>query len=814
MLESYLSAAVRHLINDYAYALLKVVGLGLGFSAALLIALFVRDELSFDRFIPRVSELYAIYTVFDEPGRPPLVCDATSGDLAEPLRLDMPQIAALAQLLPSPTSEFLKRDTLLFQEPLYWADANLFAVIALPVLAGDAMGGLQRPDGLVLTRRLARKYFGTDAPIGRTLEIVSPDHSPVSMTVTAVLQDFPSSTNLAAEAFASGRSAASGLKDVDTPYPGFSCPVNMLVRLAPGASAEALQRELPGFLNRHKSDPAVHSGQIRITLHRFTDVHLTPSEITRFRSPGDRNLLYALGAVGILILLAATINFVNLITARAAERAVEIGVRKAAGASQWDLFIQFMGESLLYAVLGMSLALALCELALPRLNAFLDRHILLQWSDSALLAVSVALILVVGFLGGAYPALVLSRLRPVATLKKGLVLSAGSEWVRQALVIVQFATLIGLIIITGVIYRQTQFALNEATRIDKEQVWVVGSDHGDTRAHEAFVDTVGRLPGVVNVTRSSPFALDFMQSSAPVLLGQGMSLEMCHASVAAGFFEFYGLRPVAGRLFSADHPSDFAHVDAEGYWNAALVINERAAHLMGFASARAAVGKTVRVTAFPPEPPRPSLIIGVVPDFELESLHNAVCPTVFYVSDGENPFYSVRLNGQRISETLRTLDGLGQRILGGTVPPTRVYLDDRLRELNLDIVKEGQLFAVFAALAMFIACLGLLGLSAFTAERRTKEIGVRKAMGATTPDIVKLLMLQFVKPVLFGTLVAWPLAAVLMGYWLRGFANHLPLEPILFVIASIFAVCIAGLTVMTHCLRVAHAKPVDALRYE
>jgi putative ABC transport system permease protein len=819
MFRNHLAAALRNLSRHKLYAALNIGGLAIGFAAAMLIALYVRNELTFDRFIPDADHIYDIYTVFDLPGRAPLVADATPGDFAALLRTDFPFIPAITQLKPSRTGT--KQGEVYGADRIYWAQPNVFSVLRLPAFAGDLQSALLKPDTLVLTRSAARRYFGRDDALGETLTFVGPDLIPHPMLVTAILQDFPPNTNLNAEIFASGAGGSNELTQADEPQPGFGTNVQIFLKLQPGPDMQRLLREMHDFVHRHKNfRPS--DGEIRLELHPLTAIHLTPSEIAYFRPYTNPVVLYALPWVGLLILLVVGINFINLMTARASRRSVEIGIRKACGSLRSHLIVQFLGESVLYAALGMLLAIMLAELSLPAFNAFLDRSIVFHyWSDPALGFSILALVLLFGTLAGAYPAFVLASFRPVATLQStGGPMKSGSG--RYRLVIAQFAVLIALLVMTAVDFRQTSYALNQALGFDKSRVVMIQPNRAFDAppVPDAYVNALRQLPGVAEVTASGPWALGQGQLQTPVTRADGSSVSLFQAAVDFGFLEFYARKPLAGRFFSRSFGSDAAPRDPKAPWHPPVVINERAAHLLGFATPQSAIGQRITLSlhqgasvADVIDGATPSEIVGVAPDMNFRTVRDPVNPMVYYADPYDDLLYSIRLRAHQIPETLRAMDDLGKRLAGPYEPP-RWFLDRALQSQYADVMRQGTLFAIFCGVAAIVSCLGLFGLAAFTAERRTKEIGIRKALGATRSNVLAMLLWQFSKPVLWANLIAWPVAAIAMNRWLHGFAYHIDLEAWLFFAAAAVALMIALATVGIHSMSVARSKPATALRYE
>ncbi|MEO8115243.1 MAG: FtsX-like permease family protein, partial [Phenylobacterium sp.] len=700
------------------------------------------------------------------------------------------------------------------EQGVEWADPDFFRMMPMPAVAGDLAHALDTPDSVVISRSIARKYFGRDTPVGETLLI---DKQP--MRVTAVLKDLPSSTHLTGEIFVAAGAASSPLQN--PVFDGwFSNNVATYFQLKPGAAIASVEAQLPSFVQRHydtdAANPAATPTKVTLSPVPIADIHLRRAAPNQFsKASADRGAVAAIAAVGALIVLVAAINFVTLMTARAARRAVEVGVRKAAGATRRDLIVQFMGEALVYVLLAGLAAMALAELLLPAFNALVQRRIAFDYLHDPALAVAITgVVLVLALLAGAYPALVLSAFRPASVLKGGPVQGAAGGRVRQLLVTVQFAVLIGLIVVAATIYRQTTFALNEGMRLDKTQVVLLFA----RPCGATLRDEVRALPGVREAACASIGALALGSNEAPATVA-GRRVQVQIAPVDFGFFEVYHLRPLAGRLFRRDRPADGLGGTAET--NAPLVINETAARRLGFASPAAAVGRVVVWPGVPdpavPKPPlKPSRIIGVVPDFTFGSMRTEIGPTLYLVVPKVGPYDSIalniRLDPRRVPETLAAIDKVWKRI--GTGPMIQYSVDRFTLRLYVDTIVQGAMITASALIALSIACLGLFALSAYTTERRTKEIGIRKAMGASSSDILRLLLWQFSRPVLWANLIAWPAGWLVMTWWLKGFAYRVDLAPWTFAAATGGAIAIALATVFIHAQRVARAKPVGALRYE
>ncbi len=519
-------------------------------------------------------------------------------------------------------------------------------------------------------------------------------------------------------------------------------------------------------------------------------------------------------------MLVAAINFVTLLTARAARRGVEVGVRKATGAQHGDLMLQFVGEALIQVALAAVIAVVLAALLLGPFSAFTQRGLKLDFIHDPLLLPGIAgIALLVGLAASVYPALVLSSFRPAVVLKGGVIQTSGSALARQALVVVQFAVLVGLIVTTATIYRQTQYALARS---------MGGADSGKiititASCDNAFPAEVRKLPGVAGSACSSFNALNTPNTKniTSVQIGtRQVSFDL--APVDYGFFELYGVKPLAGRLFSPIHGEDGvfgdlkALADPKSTAMPSVIINETAAHTLGFADARAAVGhKMLWSRGGPPgAPPKslPSEIVGVVPDAPV-TVRAAVDPLFYFVVPKRLNVLSIKLTGKDMPGTVRAIVATWKRT-GNGQPIQETFLSQFRLTQYLDIIIQGVTIAICSGLAVLIACLGLFALSAYTTERRTKEIGVRKAMGADTLQVVLLLLWQFTIPVLAAVAVAVPVGFFAMNWWLRGFAYHVTLSAWTFVAAAVAGVVIAWATVSYQSFVVARAKPASALRYE
>jgi len=835
MFENYLAAALRNLLRNRTHATLNLLGLSLGFAATLLIALFVRDEYSYDRFFPGYRDVYLLTESKDVIDRRLLSerWDFSFPNLAAKLNVEFPQIAAVARIMTVDDPPRIRHGQVEADETGFlWVDPSVFRIMPLQSLAGDLQTALTTPDSVVLTRTAARKYFGQDRPLGELLEVnpaMGSDAAKVStafntphpMRVTAIIDDLPSNSYLKGEVFGSSLAAYSpfALYDLTPDQGAFRISAYTFMRLRPGTPVQQMQRELSAFGTRNSDTSTVYPPGFTVGLHLtpLGDLHLSPPSAGPMMSPrGDRTLLAGLVAIAVLIIASASFNFVTLMTARAAQRAIETGVRKASGALRSQLIIQFLGEAVIYVALAMVLAVALTDILLPWMNSVLKQKIAFNTlGEPALWGVLLVTTVGLGVLAGAYPAFVLSAYRPTAVLKETLVQGATGGVVRRALVALQFAIMIGLGITALTIWRQTLFSLNNQLRVDGSSVLLI--DDACSRSAGAFRDRLASLPGVAGAACANEAALFNGGMIVSAQVRGGPATAMVSGVVDYGALEFYGLQPLAGRVFDHKHGNDGLLVEGEAAGNPSIIVNETAMRKLGFNSPPEAIGKIVtwnrrRWSAKPNAGTvGSSEIIGVSPDFALDT-RRPVYPQILYVDPVSFSVLSVRLVGSQIPEALKAIDAAWSQIIQTSIH--RRFLSQRLQEIYADIMLQGTAISLGAGLAGVIAALGLFGLSAHSAEQRTKEIGIRKVMGASSTDIVRLMLSEFSWPVLWANVIAWPCAYFIMRHWLEGFAHHVDMNPLVFVAAGLLALVISLITVSGHALLVARAKPVDALRYE
>jgi putative ABC transport system permease protein len=832
MWRNYLTVGLRSLLKNRTYAFINILGLAIGMAACLMILLFVRYELSYDTWLPAAENTYQFQTSFKDPD----TGEENFGQMAayragEMLKKDYPQIDGKVYGL-STEPVFIKDGQAATMDDFIYVDANFLDVVNLPMVAGDK-SALSKINNAVITRSEAIKRYGTDQVMGRTMSLISRGKTR-DFTITGVLEDLPKNSHMKITAMARVDFNAFF---ADTPdfLTCWGCHSGWVwVKLKPGTDPNTINSQFQAWEKRNIPDE--NAGEARFNQGDFADyaivnvrdVHLGKAQDAAMSPGNDRGTIITFAVIALLILGMAVVNFTNLATARASQRAREVALRKVLGANRKQLIIQFIGESVLIALIAMLIALALTELLMPSFAAFLDAGMKVSyfgWDGIALPIVF--LVLVVGVLGGLYPAFFLSRFQPASVLKanKSSAETPGSGRLRQVLVVGQFAVSIGLIICTGVIYAQTVYARTVDPGYKRDHILQVDElnryqllDKG-----EMIVERTRRIPGVQAVGRTGIGVATQNQNGTGVMVpGKPEPIGIDNYPVDEGFYDAMGLKLVAGRWFDAARPMDDMTQPyppnpesqrALAQRGGNIVINELAVQRLGFRSPAEAIGKTVRAAMVDNEIGLvPVTIIGVVRDARFRSIREPIAPTLFFNSNGGHTHMIVRFNGDPAA-VRGSIENMWKSITAD-VPFDAKFSDDIIGELYEAEDARAATFAAFAVLAVIVGCLGLFGLAAFTAERRTKEIGIRKVLGARTRDIVRLLVWQFTRPVILANIIAWPVAWWLMRDWLNTFDDRIVLGPTPFVAAGLLALVIAIGTIAAHAVKVASANPIRALRYE
>ena len=838
MWRNYMTVGLRALMKNRTYAFINIVGLAIGLAACLMLLIYVRYERSYDQWMAGAENVFQLQSHFRDPDT------GEEGHLqmspyaaGRALREDYPQqIAAQVYALNS-SPVVMRGGQALMTDDTILVDNLFFDVLPLPLVAGDPRTALRQPGSIVLSESEARRFFGGANPMGQTLTLILRGQS-IDHRVTGVMRDLPRNSHLRLSVIArfDPNSYFAEQQDFLTQW-GWNSGWNY-VRLRDGAGADAdmingrmAQWEERNIPDQTFGNQTTNQGDFADwRLINVRDIHLGEAQ-DGAPSPGnDARTILTFTVIAFLILGMAAVNFTNLATARASQRAREVALRKVLGANRQQLMVQFLGESVLISGIAMVLALALVELLLPALATFLDADLAMTyWGADGMLLPILLLTLLVGAAGGLYPAFYLSRFQPAQVLKanKSSAEAGGSGRLRSALVIAQFAVSIGLIICTAVVYAQTVHARTSDPGYRRDgilQIDGLGRRQLEGRT-EAIAQAIERVPGVVSVGRTGiGISTDNQISTGVNVPGRDQPISIGNYNIDDGFFRTMGIRLLAGRELSRNRPLD---VDPRPFNSTPeqdreivargvnVVVNELAARRLGFANPSEAVGRTFRMGIAGPEAGGlvPINIVGVVRDTRFRSIREPIEPIIYRLSEGGVTHLVVRYDATDPNGVRDRIEQVWRRV-AADVPFDAEFSEEIVAELYDAEQSRAQVFAGFALLAIIVACLGLFGLAAFTAERRTKEIGIRKVLGARTRDIVRLLAWQFSKPVIVANLIAWPVAWWVMRDWLNTFDARIDLGPTPFVIAGLLALVIAIGTIAGHAIKVARANPIHALRYE
>lgn len=827
MFADFLRSAMRSLVRRTQFTVINLVGLAIGLAACILIVAFVQHEFSYDTFFSDTDRLFRIEATASIPGQDPNESPNFFGAARDLLPPDFEEIEQVVRLQQR-EGTVITGDTSI-AETFATVDPEFLTVFDFPMVEGDRATALSEPTAVVITRAMAEKHLGPAPWTGRTLRINETFER--DLKVTGVIETLPGNTHFDIDFLVPVNRAvydASGSMGTTDLERWNGLPFNVYVKLKSGRSAETFAANLPGWVDRHfpsqiRALVEIDGSELfRPRLTPVRDIHLWSPVTFDMRPHGNLTTILGYGAIALLMLVIACVNFVNLSTATSTLRAREVALRKVVGAKRRQLFLQFELESVIYALLALLLAVGIVYLVLPAFGSFTQRDIaasgLLNWTT---VSVMLALTLLVGLLAGLHPALVLSGMRPSRILQGSSGQTTGGTRLRAALVLFQFAISAGLIITSLLIYLQTQHARTMDLGYDNDHVLAVRGlspqQIGDGLS-ETVRDEVARIPGVSRVSLASFSPGDGLNTGLSLKVpGQSERLVIFYRGVYPPFFPQFGVTPLAGRLLDDAHPGDrtvfIDDPDSLETQQANVVVNELAAQRLGFATAEEAIGKVYYRGR---ENQIVSTIVGVVPNVHFGSPRSNLDAEIYMYVPAEVNTLLVSYRPGRFAEVRSAIESTLTTLLPRALTSVQ-HLEDNVAEQYREEAIQSTLLAQFAGLAILVACMGLFGLSSFTISRRTREIGMRKVMGATSRQIVLLLLRQFSRPVLVANVLAWPVCWYLISRWLESFNNRIELTPwfAATAAAALFATTmLAWLTVAGHAIRVARSKPVSALRYQ
>jgi putative ABC transport system permease protein len=797
MIRNYLKVALRNILRHKAFSFINIVGLAVGMACCLLILLFVRDELSFDRYHSNADRIFRLEDSFGERRDQADRLALSSAPFAPTLKNEFPQVEEAVRLMPGGRRMVTIGEKKLYEDNIFFADNSLFSVFSFPLLKGDPGTALSAPNALVVSGKIAQKYFGTDDPLDKILKINDQE-----FRVTGIMAEMPRRSHFYADMFAS-MATLERMPNMEerffTNWARHEFYTYLLLREA--GDAGRLEARLPTFIEKHAAQQlrAILGETLSSSLKPLTRIHLYSQAQYELGANGDIRYVILFSVIAIFILLIACVNYMNLATARSAARAKEVGLRKTVGASRAQLVGQFFGESFLFTAIAMVLSVLLALGALPFFNSLAGKAIGPgDLRDGLIVGFMAAVLLLVGLGSGSYPAISISGFRPTGALKRSDRDGSGRALLRKALVIGQFAVSIALIIATAVVLDQLDFLRNRKLGFVKDHVVVIPVREKSIRTDiETIKADLKRNPGVLSASLAIGVPGGTVAGDAiDLMTGEGrkkVTLRMIYADY--DYIKTMGMEIAEGRDFSRDMGTD----DRE-----AIIINEAAVRGLGL--------RTPLETRFEWNEKK-GRVIGVVKDFQFQSLRDEITPLVIQIFPNGARVVAVRIRPDHIPETLAFLESRW-KVFDPSHPFEYAFMDKTFDSIYRGEERLAGIFRTFALLAIFIACLGLFGLALYTVEQRTREIGIRKVLGASLGKIAVLLSKEFMLLVLMANVLAWPAAFYVMRRWLQNFAYRVEIRPGIFLASAGAAFVIALITISYHTLRAALADPVKSIRHE
>lgn len=807
MLKNYLKVAIRNLWKNKSFSAINIFGLAIGIGTCLLITLYVLDELSFDKFNKNSARIYRANVDLKFGGADQKFAVA-SAPLAFTMVKDYPQIENAVRFRNYGPAVVKKGNQNIHEQNIIYTDSTIFDVFTIPMIAGNPKKALTEPNSVVISESIADKYFGQTNAVGKQLLF---DNKKL-YAVTGVIKDIPENSHFHYDFFIS--LAGDPLSREDN---WLSFNFNTYLLLKQGTDPKVIQAKFDEIMKKHvfpQAESIMHitadefkkSGNyINLNLTPLTDIHLKSDRIGELSANSSIQTVYIFSAIAIFILLIACVNFMNLSTARSANRAKEVGVRKVLGTQRSNLIQQFLTESVLLSLIAFIIALVISSLLLPFFNQLASKQFTLSpFAHPLLLPVLFMFAVAVGLLAGSYPALYLSAFKPIEVLKGKIGAGFKSSYFRSSLVVFQFFISIFLIISTIVIYRQLSYIQNKKLGFNKEQVLTIKNTYAIGKNLEVFKDEVLKLPGVKSATVSGYLPVPSSRSDNPFFpegqIDNKKAVAMQNWSIDNDYIPTLGMEILKGRNFSKEYSTD----------SNGIIINETAAHLFGYQNP---IGKKIwKLVNINSGTAKNYTVIGVVKNFHFASLRENI-GALCMVLDKSTDAVSFRLSADNITGIIKNVEAVWKKLSPGEAF-TYSFLNEDFNAMYTSEQRTGKIFIVFAVLAIFIACLGLLGLATYAAEQRTKEIGIRKVLGASVSNIAGMLSKDFLKLVIIAAVITFPVAGWVMNRWLQDFAYRITISWWIFLIAGLVAVLIALIIVSFQAIKAAVSNPVKSLRTE
>ncbi|MBN2246067.1 MAG: ABC transporter permease [Candidatus Aminicenantes bacterium] len=805
MLRNYIKTALRNISRNKFYSFLNIAGLAIGIACCILIFLYVQDELSYDRFHDNADNIYRIAPVFSTSER--VMYLATCAHAQAPMLKDRyPEIVNYTRFTSYGSSKIIRYEQNIFtEEKFLWVDQSLLEVFSFKLIKGNPEDALVRPDSVIITEEIAKKYFGDQDPLGKNLEV----NGSALYSVTGVFEDLPKTSHLRPDFFASFSTL--NLKPTGNSIEDLLGEINYYtyLLLREGTDPLELEQKFDGFVEEQIGEILKHIGSTaKFELQPLRSIHLHSQRENELERNSDMTYVYLFIGIGLFILLLACMNFMNLATARSSNRAKEVGLRKVVGAQKPQLIRQFLGESFILTFIALIFSLVLVLLTLQVFRNISGKEISINvFSNPILILGLLGLLIAVGFIGGSYPAFFLSAFRPVEVIQGKFKRGAKSSGLRIILVSLQFIVSIVLIIGTLVVNRQLNYIRGKDLGYNKEHVAVIKVRNENTRKKMEYIKSdLLQSPDIVKVSASDTIPLGINDYSIHHAVGKPPEEHIMLASqrVDEDYLDAHEIELITGRNFSRDFPSDPEE---------SIIINEAAVKKLGWQNNPLgqqierytdAIGTTKRYK-----------VIGVLRDYHFQSLHEEIMPMVLYNRGYSGNFsqLSVRIKPDNIHKTMEFLETKWKEF-DPVYPFEFEFADDQFDSLYRTEGRLQQLFGYFTALAIVIGCLGLFGLISFTTEQRRKEIGIRKVLGASVPNLILMQIRDITKWVFLAVLIAWPVGYYVMNNWLQNFAYRTNLTIWTFLAAALMALLISLFTISYQAIRAAYTDPAEAMKYE
>lgn len=796
MLRNYLKVAIRTLWKNKGFSFINISGLAIGISTCLLISLYVLDELSYDTFHEKASQIYRLTEVLHLPTEV-RHRTVTAPPMAPAIKENFPEVISTVRLVPS--SRIISyQDKKFYDTQVWYADSTFYEIFSFPMVKGNPKTALVEPYSIVLTENAVKKYFGDEDPLGKSMSL----SDSISLLVTGVIENIPSNSHLQFDVMLS-RSTLSAMSNYEPETNWFNNGTYTYLLLPEGYDYKELEAKFPAFLEVVMAEQRKKVGLwYDFVLQPLESIHLRSTTISDFAINGNIKYVYTFSIVACLVLLIACANYINLSTAKSMNRAKELGMRKVVGARRKQLITQLLGESFLVAFIAFVLALVIATALLPSFNLITGKTLGAGYLlKPEILSAMIALFFALGIIAGAYPAIAMSTFSPLKTMKNYGKHGRENNLLRKGLVVFQFTMSIILIAGTILIFRQMNFLQNKNLGLDKDQILELRMRHGIPSKSELIKAEIVKTRGVLSASFTNFSYSESMSSVAVLPEGAGeneISSEPV-ISVDEDFLSTFKIDLISGRDFSKDRMTDK---------DDAFIINEAAVKHFNWGTPENALGKKLDWGLG-----KKGSVIGVVKDFNFLSLHETIKPLIIHIEPDWYSFISLKISSNNISETISNLE-TKWKSLNIDSPFDYAFLDDDFARLYKSEQQTQTIIGIFSGLAIFIASLGLFGLAAFTAEQRTKEIGVRKILGAPISNIIGLLSKDFLVLIAISILIAVPLAWYGANNWLQSFAYKTEISWWIFGIAGLTTIIIALITVSFQSIKAAIANPVDSLRSE